>query len=58
VILTSVADVILIPSLVGSGWLVPRLPVGIMAGIFAAAVALAFVLDQVKTVLFRRLAMA
>jgi H+-transporting ATPase len=58
VILTSVADVLLIPSLVGFGWLVPRLPVAIMAGILAAAVALAFVLDQVKTFLFRRLAMS
>ena len=58
VILTSVADVLLIPTLVGFGWLMPRLPVGIIAGLFAAAVALAFVLDQVKTLLFRRLVMA
>ncbi len=57
VILASVADMVIIPTLAARGILMAPLPIGIIAGIFAAAVVLAFVLDFVKAALFRHLRM-
>jgi H+-transporting ATPase len=57
VILSSVADVLIIPSLAIRGVLMAPLPVSVVAGIFVAAIALAFVLDTVKAAVFSRLKM-
>jgi len=57
VVASSIADVLLIPTLAVSGILMAPLPLSIVLGIFAASVALAFVLDQVKAAIFVRLKM-
>ncbi len=57
VILSSVADLLLIPTLAVRGILMTPLSVSIVGAIFAASIALAFVLDQVKVAIFARLGM-
>ncbi len=57
VMLSSLADMLIIPSLAVRGILMAPLPLRIVAGIFAASIALAFALDQVKVALFSRLRM-
>ena len=58
VILSSIADMVIIPTLAAFGFLMAPLPVKLIAGVFAAAVVLAFALDFVKVALFRLLKMA
>jgi len=53
-----VADLSLVSVSGPQGILMVPLPVAILAGVLAAAIVLAFVLDAVKVVLFRRLRIA
>jgi H+-transporting ATPase len=48
---------LIVPSLAVNGVLMTPLPISIVAGIFAACIALAVVLDQVKVAVFARLRM-
>jgi H+-transporting ATPase len=57
VVLSSVADLGIISTLALGGILMTPLPVAIVAGVLAAAIVLAFVLDQIKVALFVRLRM-
>jgi H+-transporting ATPase len=52
VLVSSVLDLLIIGTLAIEGILMAPLPLSVVAGIFAAAVALAFVMDQVKAWLF------
>jgi len=56
-ILASIADMLIIPTLAVGGVLMAPLPAAVIGGVFLAAIALAFVLDVVKAALFRRLRM-
>ena len=51
-------DLSLVSALALNGILMAPLPVAILAGVLGAAIVLAFVLDAVKVVLFRRLRIA
>jgi H+-transporting ATPase len=53
---SSIIDLTLISVLAINGFLMSAIPVGIIVGIFAAAIIFAFLLDVTKTVLFRHLA--
>jgi H+-transporting ATPase len=55
-ILSSITDLGLISVLAINGFLMAAIPVGILAGVFVAAIIFAFVLDAMKSVLFRQLA--
>jgi len=55
-VLSSVMDVSLISMLALNGFLMTAVPFGILAAVFLAAVIFAFVLDAMKSVLFRHLA--
>ena len=57
VVLSSVADVLIITCLAASGYLVAALPLVLIAGILGAAIVFAFVLDRVKVAVFARLKM-
>ncbi|HEY4919499.1 MAG TPA: hypothetical protein VII40_05295 [Xanthobacteraceae bacterium] len=57
VILSSIADMLIIPSMAVRGVLMAPLSLRIVGGIFVASFALALVLDQVKVALFSRLRM-
>ncbi len=57
VVLSSVADMLIIPTLAVRGILMAPLPFRFIVGIFASAVAFAFVLDEVKARAFRHLRM-
>ena len=57
VVLSSVADVLIIPTMAVTGTLMTPLPLPVVAGAFAAAVALAFALDAIKAAVFARLKM-
>ena len=57
-VLSSIVDVAIISTLALSGILMAAVPVGILAGLFVAAFAFAFVLDAIKLVAFRRLEIA
>ena len=57
-IICSSVDLTIISVLAGAGILMLPLPIGIIAGLFGAAVGYAFVLDAAKLLLFRRLAVA
>ena len=57
VVLSSIADMLIIPTLAVRGILMAPLPWEFVAGIFASAVAFAFVLDEVKARIFRHLKM-
>ncbi len=54
-LLSSAIDLTLISTLALNGWLMAPLAPAILGGVFVAALALAVVLDAVKTVLFRAL---
>jgi H+-transporting ATPase len=56
--LSSVFDVLIIVTLAAGGILMTPLPLPIVVGTLAAAVALAFILDSVKLAVFHRLKMA
>ena len=55
---SSILDITLFSTLATQGILMAPLPATIVASIFGAAVVLAFILDMVKVMLFRRLAIA
>jgi H+-transporting ATPase len=55
-IVSSVVDISMFGVLSASGFLMAELPLAIIADLFVAAIAFAFVLDAVKLILFRRLA--
>jgi H+-transporting ATPase len=57
-ILSSIADLCLISVLAINGLLMAAIPVGILVGVLLAAIIFAFVLDAIKSVLFRHLAVA
>jgi H+-transporting ATPase len=57
VILCSIADLLIVPTMAVDGLLMDPLPISIVAEIFLACIALAFVLDQVKVAIFARLRM-
>jgi H+-transporting ATPase len=57
VILASAADVLIVPSFAATGFLMTALPLRIIAGVFASAVVLAFVMDAAKAAIFRALRM-
>jgi len=57
VILSSIADMMILPTFAVRGILMAPLPLTIIAAIFAVAIALAFVLDFVKVAVFSRLKM-
>jgi H+-transporting ATPase len=57
VILSSVADLLIIPTLAIRGVLMAPLAASVVAGIFVTAIVLAFVLDAVKVAVFSRLKM-
>jgi H+-transporting ATPase len=57
-VLSSVTDVSVISILALNGLLMTSIPFGILAGVFLAAIIFAFVLDAMKSVLFRHLAVA
>ncbi len=56
-LLSSVADALIITSLASRGILMAPIPLAYIVAILLAAVAFAFVLDQAKTAVFRRLGM-
>jgi H+-transporting ATPase len=55
-ILSSIVDLALISVLAINGFLMAAIPIGILVGVFVAAIIFAFVLDAMKSVLFRHLA--
>jgi H+-transporting ATPase len=55
-VISSVTDLTIISTLAIAGVLMASIPIAIIAGVFLAAVAFAFVLDAAKAVLFRHLA--
>jgi H+-transporting ATPase len=55
-VLSSVTDVSVISILALNGLLMTAIPLGILAGVFLAAIIFSFVLDAMKSVLFRHLA--
>lgn len=57
-ILASLADMLIIPTLAACGLLMTPLPVKVIGGVLAAAVILAFTLDVLKVEVYRRLQMA
>ena len=57
VVLSSVADLLIIPGLAIGGVLMAPLPASIVGTIFLAAIVLAFALDFIKVAVFRRLNM-
>jgi H+-transporting ATPase len=57
-VLSSVADVLIIAALAGLGIAMARLPVAIIAGEFAAAIAFGVFLDLVKIPVFARLSIS
>ncbi len=57
-LLSSVADLLIIPLLAVEGIMMAPLPIGIVGAIFVASVGLAFALDLVKVAIFARLRMA
>jgi H+-transporting ATPase len=57
-ILSSITDLALISVLAINGFLMAAIPIGILVGVFVAAIIFAFMLDAMKSVLFRHLAIA
>jgi H+-transporting ATPase len=55
---SSIADLSIVSALAIKGVLMAAIPIGVLAGVFAAAIIFAFVLDAVKSILFYRLAVA
>ena len=57
VVLASLADILIVPTMAATGTLMTPLPLTIILGAFAAALVLAFVLDAIKAAIFARLKM-
>jgi H+-transporting ATPase len=57
VVLSSVADMLIIPTMAVTGTLMTPLPLPVILGAFAAALVLALVLDAIKAAIFVRLKM-
>lgn len=57
VMLASLADILIIPTLAARGLLMAPLPIAVIAQVFVASIALAFGLDFVKVATFKRLRM-
>jgi H+-transporting ATPase len=57
-LVSSVVDLAIISLLAVDGLLMTALPLAVLAGVFTAALAFAFVLDGVKEILFRHLKIA
>ena len=57
VILSSLADMLIIPGMAATGLLITPLPLPIIFGLLLAAIVLAFVLDATKAAIFHRLKM-
>ena len=55
-VMSSIVDIAIISLLAANGFAMAAIPIGILVGVFGAAVIFAFVLDAVKSVLFHRLA--
>jgi H+-transporting ATPase len=55
---SSVADLGIALTLAGCGWLMTPLPFPVLAGVLAAAIAFAFLVDFVKVPVFARLKIA
>lgn len=55
-VISSIIDIAIISILATNGFLMAAIPIGILVGVFCAAIIFAFVLDAVKSVLFHRLA--
>jgi H+-transporting ATPase len=58
VIMASIADVLIIPTLAAQGILMAPLPISIIVALFASAIVLAFVLDLAKIGIFGHLRMS
>jgi H+-transporting ATPase len=54
----SVADIVIISGLAADGLVLHSLPVGIIAGVLAAAIVFALLLDLIKVPVFRLLQIA
>ena len=54
-VVSSVADLLIALTLAGCGWLMLPLPLWVLGGVLASAIAFAFVLDLVKVPIFERL---
>jgi H+-transporting ATPase len=54
-VLSSVADVLIATTLAGCGWLMMPLPLWVLGGVLAGAIAFTFALDLVKMSVFSRL---
>jgi len=54
-VVSSVADLLIALTLAGCGWLMLPLPLWVLGGVLASAIAFAFVLDLVKVPIFDRL---
>jgi H+-transporting ATPase len=54
-VLSSVADLVIALALAGCGWMMAPLPLSVLGGVLAGAIAFAFVLDLVKLSVFGRL---
>jgi H+-transporting ATPase len=57
VVLCSIADVLIVPTMAVSGFLMDPLSISIVVGVFLACIAPALALDQVKVAIFSRLRM-
>jgi H+-transporting ATPase len=57
VIISSIVDLAIIPTMAVNGMLMAPLPIPVVLGLFAASLALALVLDQVKVAVFSWLRM-
>jgi H+-transporting ATPase len=57
VIASSIADLLIVPTLAVGGMLMAPLPLSVVASVFAGAVVFAFALDAVKAAVFRGLNM-
>jgi len=57
-VLSSIVDVLIALTLAARGWLMVPLPVSVLIGVLAGAIAFAFVLDLVKLPVFRRFPIA
>ena len=54
--LASAGDVVIVSLFALLGWLIAPLPIGLVAGLIAAVIAFALVLDQAKRFVFPRFA--
>jgi H+-transporting ATPase len=57
VLISSLADLLIVPSMAFAGILMASLPLSVILSVFAGAVVFAFILDAVKASIFRVLEM-